>query len=59
MNNHSGLRRWRARLQVLALVLVLSAPFGLYAALQRGNTPTAIFFFTLLALSMALTYLSG
>lgn len=59
MNNRPAFRPWRARLQALALILILGAPFGLYAALQSENTPLAVFFFALLVLSMALTYLSG
>ncbi|NPV74839.1 MAG: hypothetical protein HPY59_00535 [Anaerolineae bacterium] len=59
MNHHPRTRPWRARLQAVALALILGAPFGLYAALQSGNAPLAVFFFALLVLSMALTYLSG
>lgn len=59
MNRHPRFRHWRTRLQALALVLMLSAPFGLYFALQTENTPLGVFFFALLALSMVLTFLSG
>jgi len=49
----------RMRMQSLALVLLLGAPFGLYAALMRGSTPLSMFFFGLIAAGMVLTVLAG
>lgn len=59
MKKPGWINRKRGLWQALALFLMLFSPFGLYAALQRGNDPLAVLFFVLLALSMLLAYLSG
>jgi hypothetical protein len=49
----------RFRVQSLALFVALSAPFGIYWALQSGLAALAGLFFGLLAASLALTMWKG
>jgi hypothetical protein len=47
--------RNRPRLQIIALVLALGAPFGLYEALNTGLNTLAAVLFAIIALGMAVT----
>ncbi len=46
----------RFGLQIAALLIGLSAPFAIFAALSAGQVILAVVFFFLLTLSMALTF---
>jgi hypothetical protein len=54
---------WRTRnrfyLQAAALVLILAAPFGLYCALNAGQSALAAGFFAAITLGMAITVWAG
>jgi hypothetical protein len=62
-NPKTGLAAWRKRnrfsIQVVALILGLLSPFGLYGALQNNVTPLSIVFFVLLGICMLLTFWAG
>jgi hypothetical protein len=47
--------RNRPRLQIIALVLALGAPFGLHEALNAGLDTLAAVLFAVIALGMAVT----
>lgn len=49
----------RFRVQSLALLLALAAPFALYWALDRGFNTLAALFFGVIALAMILTFWKG
>jgi hypothetical protein len=61
--NKTGLTAWRAhnrfRIQAVALILGILSPFGLYWALQNGQTILSIVFFALFAVCMLLTFWAG
>jgi hypothetical protein len=56
---NGGGRQNRFVLQCFALILMLTLPFALYAALQGGNIWLGVLFFSLLMAAMALTLISG
>lgn len=56
---NGGGRQNRFVLQSFALILTLTLPFAVYAALQVGNIPLGVLFFSLLMAAMALTLIGG
>jgi hypothetical protein len=56
---HDRRVRWRFPLQAAALLLGITAPFGLYAVLQVGADGLAVVFFGLIILSLLLTLWMG
>lgn len=53
------LKHNRTRLQALALVLALGAPFGLYWALQSGHDGAAVACFAVTAVSLTAVIVVG